>query len=170
MFPLCECAGVCEFEEDSSLFPNIVLTAKVNAQVERAQGVVVTPKLYRNLGHTEASNRNETLRPVQSSSGKVGERRRTLPQPRTTAGPARPPRRPLPRATSNAGKEGVSTTGPRTTAWPTHPQNRPLPCATANAGKEGGSTTGAGKSTPTDLLRSNISLIGMQDILRRHPD
>jgi hypothetical protein len=50
MFPLCKCAGICEFEQDSSLFPNIVSTAEVNAQVERARGVVVTPKLYRNLG------------------------------------------------------------------------------------------------------------------------
>jgi hypothetical protein len=51
MFPLCECAGICEFEQDSSLFPNIALTAEVNAQVERARGVVVTPKLYRKLGY-----------------------------------------------------------------------------------------------------------------------
>jgi hypothetical protein len=51
MFPFCECAGICEFEQDSSLFPNIVLTAEVNAQVERARGGVVTPKLYRKLGY-----------------------------------------------------------------------------------------------------------------------
>jgi hypothetical protein len=51
MFPLCECPGICEFEQDSSLFPNIVLTAEVNAQVKQARGVVVTPKLYRKLGY-----------------------------------------------------------------------------------------------------------------------
>jgi hypothetical protein len=51
MFPLCECAGICQFEQGSSLFPNIVLTAEVNAQVERARGVVVPPKLYRKLGY-----------------------------------------------------------------------------------------------------------------------
>jgi hypothetical protein len=33
------------------MFPNIVLTAKVNAQVKRARGVGVTPKLYRKLGY-----------------------------------------------------------------------------------------------------------------------
>jgi hypothetical protein len=51
MFPLCECEEICEFEQDSSLFPNIVLTAEVNAQVKRAQGVVETPKLHRKLGY-----------------------------------------------------------------------------------------------------------------------
>jgi hypothetical protein len=51
MLPLYGCVGICEFEHDPSLFSNIVLTAEVNAQVERADGAIITPKLYRKLGY-----------------------------------------------------------------------------------------------------------------------
>jgi hypothetical protein len=51
MFPLCHYAGICGFGQDLTLFRNIVLTAEINAQVERARGVTTTPKLYRKLGY-----------------------------------------------------------------------------------------------------------------------
>jgi hypothetical protein len=51
MFPLCECVGIYDFEQDLSLFPHKVLTAEVNTQVEKACGVLITPNLYINLGY-----------------------------------------------------------------------------------------------------------------------
>jgi hypothetical protein len=47
----CESGEVCEFEEDPGLFLRIVQTSEVNAQVQRANGVTITPKLHRNLAY-----------------------------------------------------------------------------------------------------------------------
>jgi hypothetical protein len=46
---ICECVPVFEFEEDPFLFLCIVQTGGGNAQVQRAQGVPVTVRLYRQL-------------------------------------------------------------------------------------------------------------------------
>jgi hypothetical protein len=51
MLPICKCKCICEFEYDWTRFPNTVLTAEVNAQVERARDITITPKLYRKLGY-----------------------------------------------------------------------------------------------------------------------
>jgi hypothetical protein len=45
----CECGPVCEFYEDPGLFLRIVQTAEVDAQVHKANGFSITPKLYRKL-------------------------------------------------------------------------------------------------------------------------
>jgi hypothetical protein len=45
----CECGPVCEFDEDPGLLLRIVQNAEVNAQVHEANGVSITPKLYRKL-------------------------------------------------------------------------------------------------------------------------
>jgi hypothetical protein len=47
----CECCPVCQSDEDPGLFLRIVQTAEFNAQVHTANGVSITPKLYRKLAY-----------------------------------------------------------------------------------------------------------------------
>jgi hypothetical protein len=47
----CEYGPVYEFDEDPGLFMSIVQISKVNAQVQRANGVPITPELYMNLAY-----------------------------------------------------------------------------------------------------------------------
>jgi hypothetical protein len=51
ILPICECEGICEFEQDLNLFPNIVPTAEANAQVEHVHGITIKPTLYLKLGY-----------------------------------------------------------------------------------------------------------------------